>query len=478
MKIIYIFILCITVIENYYSQLIVSSFPYECIFNQSAAFYNTILKDFNFTFDGNKNFSYQINETTRAEIELKPNYSDKTNSVSKYSNYDKQMMVISPNYFIIYNEITVTIKSTSGSITTSVDGNFNYHIFYMMFHENYKVNEDGTHLIDFDVELKIRNKDSIIILHSLNEIAEEIKNYLSSKVRELYIDSFKEQLKNRLNQGYQQIVSSFHPFTFQTASFLLEQTMQIGINQFMYFSKDVTKKKERILSYYSGNISDQLDYNASEDHKNEEFFISNKESKYTNKGMFFFNYKIIKELIDEIKKKNLSFQLTQDSNPFKDKIMNVDYLKNFLLKINYDYSPGTLFEIHSNITQVEYLTKNITQIQLTNSMIINNTKIMTFFSSLNITLRYDSEFSEINICISHLNEVEIKIEQCNYKIMELKKLREEIKKWIREIFTSSKICIFKENINLYKYLKIIEEIRPGENGIFVIGEPITQDYNI
>ena len=46
MKIIYIFILCITVIENYYSQLIVSSFPYECIFNQSAAFYNTILKDF------------------------------------------------------------------------------------------------------------------------------------------------------------------------------------------------------------------------------------------------------------------------------------------------------------------------------------------------------------------------------------------------------------------------------------------------
>ena len=158
--------------------------------------------------------------------------------------------------------------------------------------------------------------------------------------------------------------------------------------------------------------------------------------------------------------------------------MNVDYLKNFLLKINYDYSPGTLFEIHSNITQVEYLTKNITQIQLTNSMIINNTKIMTFFSSLNITLRYDSEFSEINICISHLNEVEIKIEQCNYKIMELKKLREEIKKWIREIFTSSKICIFKENINLYKYLKIIEEIRPGENGIFVIGEPITQDYNI
>ena len=57
-------------------------------------------------------------------------------------------------------------------------------------------------------------------------------------------------------------------------------------------------------------------------------------------------------------------------------------------------------------------------------------------------------------------------------------LREEIKKWIREIFTTSKICIFKENINLYKYLKIIEEIRPGENGIFVIGEPITQDYNI
>ena len=44
MKIIYIFILCITVIANYYSQLIVSSFPYECIFNQSAAFYNTILK--------------------------------------------------------------------------------------------------------------------------------------------------------------------------------------------------------------------------------------------------------------------------------------------------------------------------------------------------------------------------------------------------------------------------------------------------
>lgn len=477
MKIIYIFILCITVIEEYNSQLIVSSFPYECIFNQSVAFYKTILNDFQFQFDGNKTFSYQINETTKAEIELMPINSIRNIRVPYYSNYDKQVMVISPNYFNILNGITVTIKSSSGTIITSANGSFNYHIFYMMFQEKYKLNEEGTHLIDFDVELKIRNKDSTIILYSLKEIAEEIKNFLFSKVGELYLDTFKEQLKNRLNQGYQQIVSSFHPFTFQTASFLLEQTMQIGINQFMYFSKDITKKKERILSYYSGNISEQLDYNESEDHKNEEFFISNKDSKYTNKGMFFFNYKIIKELIDEIKKKNLSFKLTQESNPFKDKIMNVDYLKNFLLKINYDYSPGTLFEIHSNITQVEYLTKNITQIQLINSMIINNTEIMIFSTSLNITLRYDSEFSEINICISHLNEVEIKIEQCNYKIMELKKMREEIKKWIREIFTSSKICIFKENIDLYKYLKIIEEIRPGENGIFVIGEPITQDYN-
>ena len=464
-----LFLLFIFIRKNF-AQHIIFSYPYDKAEKNILFTYKAMFQKINrevFGENADFEFSIELNETDSINATMEFT-KVMTNLIDIYTNLHKHILVFAPYYPILLFDFNITYYS--GNEIIQYTAFLNYQIFYLLIEEN--LNKDAEkNSINLTVYIKDKPKYRFIYEDTIPfEVEQAINNYFNSEFGNKYFPQFTELLKMYLDRTYKLVYESYKPFAITTAPFLFEKPMSIELSTFTYFSQDITGKRERVLFYYSGNVGDVIDYNSFNDHSDCKFFIQNLGTLYKDKLQIFFNYQIITEILQNFQQEHTVFMLNSTNKPFKDIKMNVAYLRTFVDQIGFIYSSYTEFYINSTIKEV-ILVKNTNGIVVLESNIyINDTDlILTFNSTLELSINYTVTYSAINLCIRP-NIITLDFITARFKILELDKFQDEVKSWIMALFEGKEKCIFKNDINLFAYVKFIEFKFAGKKGLFIIGE--------
>lgn len=459
-------------ISKHLSQHIIFSYPYDKAENN--IFYTYIIMfqgiDRNaFKETGDFEFSIELNQTHSISVNMEFT-KIMTNKIDIYTNLHKHILVFSPYFPILLFDINVT-HYINKEIHNIYTGFFDYQIFYVLIEEKYIKNEEKNK-INLTVYLKDRPKFRFIYEDDIPvDLDQIINNYFNKEFGNKYFPKLTVLLKMHLDNAYEKVYQENPPVTITTAPFLFRRSMSINLSTFTYFSQDITGKRERVLFYYSGNIGNIVDYSSYNDHSDSRYFIENFKGLHKDKLQIFFNYQIINEIIQNFKKNDIIFMLNSTNMPFQDIKMNIGYLKTFIDQISFKYSSNTEFYINSTIKEVNLVKSSNGIAILENNIFVKgeNNSILTFNTTLYLSINYHDAYSAVNLCVG-LKNITIDFITARYKILEIDKFQHEAKRWIIALFDGKEQCIFKDDINLFANIKFIEGKTAGKNGLFILGE--------
>jgi len=310
-----------------------------------------------------------------------------------------------------------------------------------------KINIKDKDFIVYDVEKSILNNFKNLIIKIFNE------NEVMSKISE----------KINIKGYYEKIMKEHRNFTYESSKVLGNKKIEISLNRFVDFCKEVDLKFENALCYFSGEVNGE----DTKDKKNAILSINNFTEANDYYHMFI-NYKLLNDVMKKMINEGIK-------NNFKNGSISKSLDYNFTTKYIKEVFDFTFAE--DNITfnvDVEIINFNFNSKGNGNATIKNTINIEGHTEKIefNFTLEFNSTTSiikstRINICFS---QVKVKDVKSSTKIKDEKKLES----WIENSFEPNKLCLSDNGITLRDYFSYMKEVKSEENGIFIKGMHLYQ----
>jgi hypothetical protein len=425
------------------SQLIISISPYQ----------SKLKKLFNHYFDFFENYAVELED-----IEVKNQSIHFDNMIlKKKENLNPYLKSINESYnFMIFAPFPFKLEGNYSFYKNSIEkrGKIIISIYYIYAKQIIKDNK-----YDFDIIIKEKKSD---VESNYKIFLEQFDYPTKTEILKLLQDNFLK--KNMIN--LQNLVKSFLmkamekeyenkyvPMTLSSIFGKKKLRFNMSFVKFPEFYKNIS-----ILTYYSGNIKDEIQRNITLDNDEFKNFFTDEE----NKKKYFINYELLRQIIDksEYQKNNIILSI---DNPLKlsTYFFAMKNWKNLITKTTDSKTVKLILNI-----------KNITN--------FSKTKLET---ELNLKINHETNeetFAEFNIKVSFFLEANLKytstINICandpNIEDVDDEEKEDEVKEKVNKILKTelNNICLFEKGINLFDELIYVDDYYLDETGIYLIGE--------
>ncbi len=416
--------------------------------------------------------------------------------------YDKVLMYIYKNIqnyieedlFELIKNITIKpkeegdikileIKPTSTSLTTPDSyANLNSGLFLFTpykFSLNFdlKYNYKGKEL-NGQLELSVYDLKFNIYSTTKNKITIKDKDFIIYDVDKSILDNFKALIINIFNENdvmskiaakinikgyYEKIMKLHRNFTYESSKVLGNKKVEISLNRFVDFCKEVDLKFENALCYFSGEVNGE----DKEDKKNVPLSITNFTEANDNYHMFI-NYKLLNDVMLKMINEGIKNNFNKDS---VSKTLDYNFTTQYIKEVfDFKYEENnTNFNVDVEIINFYFNPKGKGNATIKNTINIEgHTEKIDF----NFTFEFNSKISiikstRINICFSN---VIVKDVNSSTQIKD----KDKLKSWIENSFEPTHLCLSDNGITLRDYFSYMEEVKSEENGIFIKGMHLYQ----
>lgn len=375
------------------------------------------------------------------------------------------------------------IKPTSVSLTT-IDsyGNLNSCLFLftpyklnLNFDVKYHYNEKDLNAqlelnvneLKFNVNSTNKNK---IKMNDKDYIVYEVDKSILTNFTNLIIKIFNEneimtKISNKINirSYYEKIMKNHRNFIYESSNVLGNKIIEISLNRFIDFCKEVDLKFENAICYFSGEVNGD----DKEDKKNVVLSITNFTEANDNYHMFI-NYKLFNDVMSKMINEGIKNNFKNGSvSKALDYNFTSKYIKEvFEFKIESD---NITFNVDVEIIDFHFNSNGKGNATLNNTINIEGHSEKIIFS---FSFEFNSEAkivknTKINICFSNV-KVNNVISSTNIKD------ENKLKSWIENSFEPSHLCLSNNGITLRDYFSYMEEIKSEEKGIFIKGMHLYQ----
>lgn len=428
------------------TQFICVSYPYEQAASQIDTKYKKFLEEAKEKLD--KTFEVEKNGTKYKFYDFIFNIT--LNNGKATVNFHDHSISFAPN--VTTFNFNYSCEITSANLESNINMQQSVDVYYFTFIQ--KPNDLGP---VFEIVIKDRKPEipSDIVQGTFKENVEKLYPEISQKLSK----------SAALFSGSYHLAADVLNFTLSDYFEGLEYT--IFNNKSCLPSIDLTGNKKKAIFFYSGNLDAEPECKPFLGY-DEEFMKNEEEDKTT----IFIHYKMFRNIIKKIDV--AGYTLTQENKPSGFIEMNVAFLVNHFLNINYDYSTGTPFHLLIEVIRASELNKTGIEVFTINHIKIEEDEICSFNTNFKFDIEYTFNFTNLNMCISKkdISVVGIEFTNSKYKIINELRLQNMIEKVADLFFKKTEVCLFKKSINFYTFLNVIEKVEEGEKGIYIAGQKV------
>ena len=425
------------------SQLIISISPYQ----------SKLKKLFNHYFD-----FFQNNFIELEDIEVNNQSIHFDNMIlKKKENLNPYLKCINESYnFIIFAPFPFKLEGNYSFYKNSIKkkGKIIISIYYIYFKQIIKDNK-----YDFDIIIKEKKEDVEsnykIFLEKFDyttktEILKLLQDNFLKKNMECLQNLVKSFLMKAMEKEYE---NKFVPMTLSSIFGKKQLRFNMSFVKFPEFYKNIS-----ILTYYSGNIKDEIKRNITLDNDEFKKFLTGEE----NKKKYFINYELLRQIIEESEYKKNNIILSKD-NPLKlsTYFFEMKNWKKIITKTTDSKTVKLIININK-ITNLFNITLE-TDLHLKINHESNEDTLEEFDIKVDFLLKANLKYtSSINVCVTVLN----------IEIIDNEEKEDELKEKIYKILNNelNNICLFEKGINLFDELIYVDDYYLDETGIYLIGE--------
>ena len=425
------------------SQLIISISPYQ----------SKLKKLFNHYFD-----FFQNNFIELEDIEVNNQSIHFDNMIlKKKENLNPYLKSINESYnFMIFSLFFFKLEGNYSFYKNSIKkrGKIIISIYYIYAKQIIKDNK-----YDFDIIIKEKKSDVEsnykIFLEKFDyttktEILKLLQDNFLKKNMECLQNLVKSFLMKAMEKEYE---NKFVPMTLSSIFGKKQLRFNMSFVKFPEFYKNIS-----ILTYYSGNIKDEIKRNITLDNDEFKKFLTGEE----NKKKYFINYELLRQIIEESEYKKNNIILSKD-NPLKlsTYFFEMKNWKKIITKTTDSKTVKLIININK-ITNLFNITLE-TDLHLKINHESNEDTLEEFDIKVDFLLKANLKYtSSINVCVTVLN----------IEIIDNEEKEDELKEKIYKILNTelNNICLFEKGINLFDELIYVDDYYLDETGIYLIGE--------
>lgn len=310
---------------------------------------------------------------------------------------------------------------------------------------------------------------------SLNpDFKTNIENLVKTNFFEMNIELFESTFKSIISKGNQYYYYDIFNITMALSDVLGGENLMISMSTFCGICNDVKENGDTVQCYYMGNIEEKQYYDRQKDiEEYDEFF------KLDDYYKMFINYRIFIDSMNKNSVMSMVYDLNEKTKPegFTTKLI-AENLYPFFPNLYKIIPSQAIFNVKSH-----FRVMNITSFDKVNTTMLNefyfensNTSLIRIQTEFNWDLNFTDYSTNLNLCVANLRTVNINnlSSDVMYKMENINDFKLLIDSLLQNYIDSiGGLCLYKnKGIDFFEYLRLIEHIHIGKNGIFLKGSPM------
>lgn len=447
-----IFVALASILSIINSQNIVTSYSYDKI---NTYTYEYIQNNLNSDFLTALKKIDDIKQDTLTISDIKA-ISSSSRLAFSYGNMDIGLFLFSPKKLTITYSFNYKIGEAEAQAAT-----LELSVFEIKVNLGFK---EETKSPDVTVTVEKRDKDfDVFNAKSEDEeqvIAALIKGFDEQNVFNDFAQTIQTGITNLYNTMYQKKL----PFKYQSSKLLENREVEVTLNKFMGFCKDVQKSYESALCFYSGEAGEEAKTGIYEDALKKEDFKTPGDDYYT-----FIHYNLFNDVFRKIISDGLTLELSKTSFEDIGFGFTVKDLKDIFSGIPDEYVDTDEYVVKSKITSMSFGDSGVVSLNMENGITIKDTPNVIVFT-LQMELQPSAKvpaYASFDLCISTFTIGEIKVTTGTMDHEDILKNR------ITAVFDKAvqyPTCLSDNGINLKNYYRYLDEAEIGEKGVYIKGK--------
>lgn len=466
MKVIYLFFSFASIIQIYFSQLLVTSNDRASTGEKIKEKYNKIIRQYLPTMLNGaeySNFTGQCNGINISFYNFQ--YEDlKIEPVLPYFYFKRNIIVYSKSIILNF-KFGLDIEEENEK--TSYQGNVRITISSVTFEE-----KDENKKFKSEVSIETNQEDYASSFPG--ELPESLTYCASTVLANNFLIYNEDLLNSKFQMAVQEGFANFYldipNMEFHTRDFFGDIYVNVSFNTFCGLCKE-EDHQESAQCYYMGNVTSQLYYDKEKDaFDNPNFTIENGKLK------MFINNQLVTDIMYVITKEKILYLFNEANKPSEYlKKINIENLLYFFPKI-YSIAPRTLyFNVSTVIASFNMTQGNNGVAIITHIFDIGEKGAKTIYlqSVINFNVTINTFATYFNLCLDDFNVTKIqKISASSLSVMQhVNEFKNEIQRLLFLYFKNNPICLIEgKGIDLIDYVKLIEEYSYGNKGIYIEGK--------
>ena len=302
-----------------------------------------------------------------------------------------------------------------------------------------------------------------------------IENLIRTNFFEMNNELLDYTFTSVISKGNQYFYYDILNITMALSDVLGGENLLMSMSTFCGLCSDVKKKGDTVQCYYMGNIKEEKYYDRQKDiEEYDEFF------KLDDYFKIFLGYQIFNESMKVDSVMSMVYTLNEKTKPeaFTTKLL-AENLFHFFPNLNKIMLRNANFNVKSHFQSM-----NMTSFDKGNTTMLHefyfensNESMIILKTEFNWDLNFTDYSTHLNLCVANLRTVKIKNLSQNImlKMENINDFKSVIDSLLMDYIASiDGLCLYKnKGIDFSEFLKLIEDVHIGKNGIFLKGSPMT-----